>query len=119
MELARRDEHDPEVPGQIGKIFRRKGELGEAAYWLRQALHIDPFSVELHELLGEIHLRMGHTKDALREYRMLTKLEPEKAAHYERAAFAAHKLGEKETARKLAEKAVKLDPASSAKSLLP
>jgi tetratricopeptide (TPR) repeat protein len=119
VELARRDEHDPEVPGQIGKIFMRKGELGEAAYWLRQALHIDPFSVELHELLGEIHLRMGHTRDALREYRMLTRLEPEKAEYYERAAFAAHKLGEKETARKLAEKAVKLDAASSAKSLLP
>ena len=119
MELARTNEHDPEIPGQIGRIFKRKGELGEARYWLGQALLIDPFGVELHEDLGEVSMRAGDSKAALREYRMLTKLEPEEPKHFEKAAFAAHKLGDKEAAGKFATKAVSLDPESAAKPLTP
>jgi Tfp pilus assembly protein PilF len=50
---------------------------------------------------------------------MLTLLQRDNAAHFENAAFAAHKLGDAAEAQKYARQAVKLDPTSSARSLLP
>ena len=64
-------------------------------------------------------MRASDTKAALQEYKMLTKLEPDNAHYFEQAAFAAHKLGDTTLAQELAERAVMLDPASNARSLLP
>ena len=61
----------------------------------------------------------GRTETALREYLVLTKLEPANAKHFENAATAAHKLGDTEQAEKLAKQALDIDPASPARSLLP
>lgn len=118
-ELARIEGHDPDVPAQIAKIHKRRGRLREAQYWYRRALRVDPFSVESHKALGDTYMQASDTALALDEYRMLTRLEPKKAAHFEHAAFAANKMGDKKEAQFLARKAVELDPSSSARSLLP
>ncbi len=118
LELARTEENDPDVPGQIALIFRRRGRLREAQYWYRQALFINPFGRKLHQALGDTSMRAGDTRTALAQYKTLTVLEPTNAKYFEQAAFASHKLGDAVEARKLAARAVELDPASSARSLV-
>ena len=52
LELARIEQNDADVPGKLADVVRRKGNLKEAAYWYRQALLIDPFSIPFHQSLG-------------------------------------------------------------------
>ena len=105
---------------RIGRgIFRRRGELREAQYWYRQALSIDPSSIDLHQALGEVSMQAGDTEAALREYKTLTELQPTNAKHFEAAALAAHKLGATQQAKALAREAIKLDPQSQVRSLVP
>ena len=73
----------------------------------------------MHESLGDTNMQSGETKAALREYRILTILEPENARHFENAAFAAHKVGFSTKAQSFALEAVRLDPTSAARSLVP
>ena len=115
--LARLEEHDADIPGRIGLIFKRKSRLRDAQYWLGQALMINPFATEYHEAAGDVNMRIGDTKAALHNYTMLTKIAPEKAKHFEQAAFAAHKLGQKQEAKNFARKAVQLNPDSPARPL--
>jgi len=115
--LARLEEHDADIPGRIGLIFKRKGRLSDAQHWLEQALMINPFDVDYHEAAGDVNMRIGDTKAALHNYTMLTKITPEKAKHFEQAAFAAHKLGQKQKAKNFAKRAVQLDPGSPARTL--
>ncbi len=119
LELARSEEHDPDVAGQIADIFRQRGRLREAQHWYRQALMIDPFDVGGHQSLGDTAMQAGDTRSALQSYLMLTRLEPGNVRHYENAALAAHKLGETDGTRRMAAKAVELDPKSTARTLLP
>ncbi len=118
LELARLDDGDATIAAEIAGIYKRRSRLGEAAYWYRRALFINPFSVELHQLLGDTSMQAGDTKTALGEYKMLTKLEPDNSKHFENAAFAAHKIGDNKSAQQLARQAVKLDPTSAARSLV-
>jgi tetratricopeptide (TPR) repeat protein len=118
MELARTEEHDAQVPARIASILRRKGQWPEAQYWLRQALYIDPFNTAFLDDLAATCLQVGDTKSALKVYTMLTQLEPLNPRRFEAAAFAAHKLGEVETAHSLAAKALQLDPQSPAGVIL-
>ncbi|MCH7924468.1 MAG: tetratricopeptide repeat protein [Planctomycetes bacterium] len=118
LELARNNVRDAEVPAQVAKIYARKDRLRDSIYWYRRSLFIAPFDVPHRRALGDAYLQVGDTAAALREYIMLTKTEPTRAAHFERAAIAAHKLGDDETARSFASQAVKLDPDSDVQSLL-
>ncbi len=119
MELARLDCHDPDVPNGIARIQRARGQLNEALYWYRRALHVDPFSAALRQALAETCMLAGDTQAALEEYVCLTRLEPQQARYFEQAAFAAHKLGDRERAQELARQAVTLDAQSAARALLP
>lgn len=117
-ELARRSEHDAEVPAELGRIYSQQGNLKEAMYWYAQALHIDTFGVDVRKKLAATATRAGDTERALQEYELLTRIKPEEAEHFEQAAFAAFKLGQKDRAQRYARRAVELDPQSSAKSIL-
>ncbi len=119
LELARIEQDDPDVPGRLATIVRRRGNLREAQYWYGQALFIDPFSADLHEALGDTCMQIGDTAAALREYRMLTLIEPGDPKHFEAAALAANKLGDTAQAADFARRAVELNPASSVRSLIP
>ncbi len=119
LELAQTDEHDPDTFSGLARIYVRRGALPDAANWFERALMIDPFSVQLHEELARVKMQLGDTAGALREYRMLTQLEPHKSSHFANGAAAAHKAGLEEVAAEMARKAVELDPTSPAKALLP
>ncbi len=118
LELARLEEHDADVPGRIGQIYRRQGKNREAQYWLNQALMINPFSPKYLEAAGDTNMMLGDTELALLNYKMLAKVAEKKARAYERAALAAKKLGKMSEAKTYARKAVALDPKSSAKALI-
>ncbi|MCG3136302.1 MAG: Lipopolysaccharide assembly protein B [Phycisphaerae bacterium] len=119
LELALQDEHDPDVPRQIGYIYREQNKLKPAAEWYRRAVHIDPYHVATHQQLGRLLTDLNDHPGAIREYLALTLLEPRKATHFNELAFAYQRAGNQEQARQTAEKAVALDPNSSAKTLLP
>lgn len=119
LELARIEGNDPQVRAKIAGIFKRRGRLHEALFWLRTAVYIDPFSEQLHRALGDTSMQANDTAGALRAYTMLTRLAPDNARYFESAAFAAHKLGKEADARRFAAQAVKLDPKSSARVLIP
>lgn len=118
LELARLDSDDHDIRAEIGRIYRRQNRLRDARYWYRQALAIDPFNVAHHEALGDAEMQAGDAKSALKEYTLLTKLEPKVAGHFAQAAFAANRLGDREAAHRFATKAVELDPQSPARGLL-
>lgn len=118
VELANLEEHDAEVPAQIGRIHKKAGRLRDAQLWFRRAIGINPFSAEFHATLGDVNMQIGDTAAALREYTMLTHLEPKNAKRFESAALTAQKLGDADKARTFARKAVELDPSSSAKAIL-
>jgi tetratricopeptide (TPR) repeat protein len=118
-ELARIEQNDSTIPQKVAGIFRRRGELREAQYWFRQALSIDPSSIDLHQAMGDVCMQSGDSEAALREYKTLTELQPTNAKHFESAALAAHKLGNAERAQAFARQALKLDPQSPVRTLVP
>ncbi|HUU85043.1 MAG TPA: tetratricopeptide repeat protein [Phycisphaerae bacterium] len=118
LELARLDEHDPQVPGNIAAIMAGQDRLGEARYWYMQSIYIDPYEPKTHRKLAETLMRTGETEAAVNEYEMLCRMEPGQAQNFADVAFAYHKLGDGENARRRAEKAVELDPTSPAGALL-
>lgn len=118
MELANLEEHDAEIPAQIGRIYRKSERLREAQQWYRRAIGINPFSPEYHRALGDVSMQLGDTAAALREYTMLTHLEPKNVKNFESAAVSAQKLGNHDKAKSLARKAVELDPESPVKAIL-
>ncbi|MBU0717982.1 MAG: tetratricopeptide repeat protein, partial [Planctomycetes bacterium] len=119
LELARTNDRDPDIPAKIARIYRRQGRNRESQYWYGRGLNIAPFHVELRKGLAETCMQAGDTAAALREYIMLTRLEPDQAKHYENAALAAYKLGNQDQAQAFARQALTLDPASGARVLLP
>ena len=118
LELARMQEHDPRVPARIAAIFAGQDRLGEAAYWYRQSLHIDPFTPQTHRSLAGVLMRRGDARAAVEEYEILCRMEPTRADNYSEAAFAYRKLGEAEDVRRCATRAVELDATSPARTLL-
>ena len=118
LEVARTNEHDADVPYQIGVIHQRRGNLPDARYWLLRSLYIDPFSLPAHERLATVLMQLEDTSAALEEYRVLCKLAPKKARYHADCAFAYHKLGDIDNARKYAARAVELDGNSPAAALL-
>ncbi|MCP4248976.1 MAG: tetratricopeptide repeat protein [bacterium] len=118
LELARMQEHDPRVPARIAAIFAVQDRLGEAAYWYRQSLYIDPFTPQTHRSLAGVLMRHGDARAAAVEYEILCRIEPDRADNYSDAAFAYRKLGEGENVRRCAARAVELDASSPARSLL-
>ena len=119
LELARTNSQDPDIPAKIARIYKGQSRLHDARYWYRRALYIDPFNGGLHQALGDTSMQAGDAAAALREYTILTQIGPTNPTHFESAAYAAHKLGDKEKASQFAQRAVELDPDSGARALLP
>jgi len=118
LELARLDENDAEVRSHLGRVFRHRAEPGEARYWYREALFIDPFSVNTNEAYADLVMQMGDSETAFRVYKLLTSLSPGEVSFLEKAALAAVKAGHRDAARAFAKKAVQLAPQSPARAIL-
>ncbi|MCC7290864.1 MAG: tetratricopeptide repeat protein [Phycisphaerales bacterium] len=118
LELAQGSTGNADVASQIARIYRRKQQLADAQHWYRRAIFMDLFSPKLHAELAELHQLRGQDAEALAEYEMLTRLQPDEAGHWSRAALTARKLGKDDQAQHYAREAVKRDPNSPAASLL-
>ncbi|MFQ5490385.1 MAG: tetratricopeptide repeat protein [Phycisphaerae bacterium] len=118
IELARLDEYDAEVPANLANIFAGQDRLGDARYWYRQSLYINPFNSQTYRKLAQVQMRDNDTAAALETYQVLCSLQPDRAENFAGAAFACRKLGQHAKAADYAAKAVGLDPESPAKTLL-
>ena len=63
-------------------------------------------------------MQANDIRASLDQYATLTVIDPQQVNHFENAATAAHKTGERARALEFARQAVALDPASPARSLL-
>lgn len=118
VELAHLGEADAQELTKIGRLYDQSDRLRESVFWYRRSLFLNPADPGLQRQYAEASLRNNDPQSALRAYMVLTKLEPQRAAHFEAAAIVAHKLGNRGKAQELARAAVKLDPTSAARSLL-
>jgi tetratricopeptide (TPR) repeat protein len=85
----------------------------EAIDELRRALYLSPYLAEAHVLLGRAYLRSGRTHDAIETLKIAIWSEETAAAH-EVLAEAWLQAKDVEAARREAERALAMDPASEA-----
>ena len=93
-------------------------QLADARFWYTRSSYIDPLAVGPHERLARLAMRENSTAAAIDEYTILCRLEPGNAGYWADCALAHHKLGNADQARECARKAVAIDPASPAASIL-
>ena len=60
----------------IGLVFKKSGELEEAAKRIRMALNIVPNQPQAHNNLGNILAALGKTDEAMKSYEEATRLDP-------------------------------------------
>lgn len=118
LALALQDEHDPDIPRQIARIYRQRERLRESGAWYRTALWIDPYEPDIHRDYGQLLTQLNDAEGAIREYRMLTLLAPGEARGHADLAFALHAAGRRDEAARAAEQAVRIDPNSPARQFL-
>ena len=118
LELARQDEHDSDVPRQIARIYRDRGQLQVAVSWYRQSIYIDPYHVRTLQELAELYSKLQNHSEAQKVYRALTLVEPDKARHHSDLAFSYMQSGQQAEAKEAAARAVQIDPNSPARELL-
>ncbi len=118
LELARHEEHDADVPRQIARIYTQRNQLPTAAAWYQQSVYIDPYDLDTHLRYARVLDELPDPLGAVREYRMLTLLEPDRPEHLNELAFAHHRAGQRDQARETARRAVALDPQAAARQLL-
>lgn len=101
-----------------GRRFFDREQDREALAELRRAVYLSPYQAQAHLLIGRIHLRAGHPREAIDALKISIWSEETAPAHVA-IAEAYLKTGDTPTARKHLEKALALDPASeAAKALL-
>jgi tetratricopeptide (TPR) repeat protein len=118
MECRLEFANNREIPAAIAAIHRRAGQLQEARDWYEKALQIDPLSPDIGEAHANVLMQMGRTDDAIARFRLLCRVKPEEAKFHSACALALFKAGNESEAKSYAQKAVKLDPNSDARSLL-
>jgi tetratricopeptide (TPR) repeat protein len=118
LAMQQHDENNPDAARQIARIYLDRNNKQEAAYWFRESIHIDAYDAATHRQLGELLLELGRTTEAIREYRVLTMLEPQSARSFTDLAMAHHRVGDQDAARDAARRAVALDPNSPARQFL-
>ena len=90
-----------------------EGRERDASEALRRAVFLSPYEAEPHLLLGRIHSRAGRTVTAIDEFKLAIWCR-ETAESRLALASALLDSGERDAARKEAERALALDPASDA-----
>lgn len=99
------------------RLFDREQDR-EALAELRRAVYLSPYQAQAHLLIGRIHLRAGHPREAIDALKISIWSEETAPAHVA-IAEAYLKTADTPTARKHLEKALARDPASeAAKALL-
>jgi len=74
--LTEQNDRDLDALKQLGRWLNDSGKPGEAIKPLQQAVYIDPFDVEIHQLLAEASAKQKDLTVALREFKALLSLDP-------------------------------------------
>ena len=118
LTLARLDSDDVDLPVKIAEIYEARDQQGQAIYWLERAIHIDPYSQEIHEALGRLLMKASRCDDATAEYEVLAGLATGPLGWHHLVNLHHHRAGHADDAKKHAERAVTLDANHPAKTLL-
>ncbi|MDE0297106.1 MAG: tetratricopeptide repeat protein [Candidatus Poribacteria bacterium] len=103
------------VRASLGRIYLQEGKLKEASHQFEEILKVDPNSGDAHYYLGTLHVRRRNYEKAEESYGHAIKLDPTSAKAYERLAHLYGSRGiRRNTAVRLAQKAVELQPDSAA-----
>jgi tetratricopeptide (TPR) repeat protein len=73
---------EPLLYVSLGNIYGQMGCCGEADFYFRKALALNPGQAEAHWGLGNIHLLRGEHREAEREHEEALKLNPFYAQHF-------------------------------------
>ncbi len=119
LELARIEDRDADVPATIAAMYVKQHRTADARYWYQQSIYIDPFSVDTHLALADVCAQTAADRCTARQYQILATLQPSNLSHLEAAANAFHKLGDVTAARRYAVRAIRIDPTSPVRSLIP
>lgn len=113
QQLDRRENLTGQWAYELAKQLRRNGELESAASAVWRALHREPYNGTYRELAAAIELQLGRHDVALHHLINMTLLEPNRAIHFTRLAALHHRLGDLESARRAAERALSINPEAS------
>lgn len=93
-----------------GNALRRLGQLDEAAAAYRQAIDINPSSLEAWHSLGNTWLMLGKFEKAAASYRQVIEINPRVAQAHSNLGNALYGLGQPEEAAASYRRALDLDP---------
>ena len=96
----------------LGLGYFNLKDLEKAEASIRQALALDPKTLDAHTMLADIDLAKGNVEDAKAELRAAIEANPSSVPNYQVLEIQYEKEGNWEEAKKLCEKAHQVDPAS-------
>ena len=109
--LAQRNDHDFDSLKQLAQWLNEVGKPEEARKALQEAMYVNPFEQESHQLLAELCFKHKDLRLALREYRALLALDPtDKAAAHFNVANILWQMGQKSEAKKEVLAALEIAP---------
>ena len=76
-DLAMMDADNAIVRQKLAEIAFEKKDWKEAAHWSREAMYVTIKPIELHRIRAQSEKELGNLKDAVHEYEVISKLDPE------------------------------------------
>jgi tetratricopeptide (TPR) repeat protein len=101
--------HTPAL-NNLAIVSFAQGNPLQAASYLRRATQHDPDNGILHYNLGILMMHLNDPREAIREFRMASFIEPEAAAPLLQQAYLYNQIGEYANAEECARAAIQLDP---------
>jgi len=75
IQLHLRSLHDNIYAKKISRVYRDMGQTDKATAYALQAVYIDPYDPDAHELLADLDAKTGNTDGAAKEKRVLKILD--------------------------------------------
>jgi len=101
---------EPEAYYNLGTLYLRKNDLGEAQKYLEQTIKLRPNHPEAWNNLGMIAAQQGQTEDAIRNFRESLRLRPDYAIALLNLGNVYRRRGDFAEAEKLLRRALELEP---------
>jgi tetratricopeptide (TPR) repeat protein len=73
--LVRYQQHAFDACYKLARAHRERDDYGKAAYFLKRALAVDPYDVDVHRTFADMAFEEGDYEKAVREYKILVALE--------------------------------------------
>ncbi|MGH1470728.1 MAG: tetratricopeptide repeat protein [Cellvibrionaceae bacterium] len=104
-------QHDLEAALTLAKHYIENEDNKKTEYYLSRAIAVDPYRTEIHKLYAELAEKSGKTKESIREYEILARLDKTDPVSTQTDLAKAYlKGGEKEKAKKTSLMALEIAP---------